>query len=75
MSHTPTDLDKKVAGQMKKLGFHYTAKYIEKFGVDNMNPWFTKGVTDASESFYKKCVEENHPWDYYDDPPEPGDII
>lgn len=64
-----TEIDKIVIETLKKRGFEYTAKYVEMFGRENMNPsyWFP---CKQSEKFYKKCVEEGHPWDWYFEFPE-----
>jgi hypothetical protein len=55
---------------LRDTGGEYKAQYIEKFGVDNLCPVFWNGNTKASEHFYKKCVEEGHPWDWYFDLPD-----
>ena len=60
---------------LKENGWTYTAKYMEIFD-DGGNPWFANGRMnkEAQEQFYKKCVEEGHPWDYYEEAP-PDDAI
>ena len=71
MGYRITDTDKKTAKIMREAGYEYTAAYIEMFGGDMMNPWFWNGANDKTETFYKKCVEEGHPWNYYvDEPPK-----
>lgn len=64
-----TDIDKIVAKNLKERGFEYTSKYVEMFGSTGMCPSFRK-PSKASEKFYKKCVEEGHPWDWYFQFPE-----
>lgn len=59
-----------IASSLKEEGFEYTAKYVEMFGYDNMNPAFVQGANSQTEKFYKRCVEEGHPWDWYFDFPE-----
>ena len=61
----PTELDKMVASLHRKRGFEYTARYVEMFGVDAWCPSFIRGANKETESFYKKCVEEGHPYDWY----------
>lgn len=75
MSRILTGEEKVLIKQLKKLGLHYQARYIEMFGEENLNPWFIRGGNEATESFYKMCVEEKHPWDFYVDPPEEDDIL
>ena len=67
--------DDMIAGAMRKAGFPYTADYILMFGRDKMNPWFINGANEKTEQFYKRCVEEKHPWDYYMDAPDEGAIL
>lgn len=74
MSHITTEMDKKIADMLRNLGFPYTAQYIELFGYEEINPWFTRGANERTEAFYKRCVEERHPWYFYYDPPEEGDL-
>ena len=64
-----------MANVMRKAGFPHTADYILMFGVDNMNPWFINGANEETELFYKRCVEEKHPWDYYMDAPEESAVL
>ena len=59
---------------LRNQGFEYTAKYVEMFGSDNMNPNFWGKLDKEKEAFYKMCVEEKRPWDYFVDPPEEGTI-
>ena len=66
----PSEADLYAAKMCRDLGFPYTAKYFEKYGLQNRSPWFFKGFSKESEAFYKKCVEEGHPWNYYQDDPE-----
>ena len=66
--------DKEIAELVRKAGYPYTADYIEMFGQKQMNPWFTRGANEKTELFYKRCVEEQHPWDYYVDGPD-GSVI
>lgn len=70
MARKVSEIDKELADALRKSGFPYKAKYVEMFGSDNMNPWFWGKTTKKEEAFYKTCVEEKHPWDYYVDPPE-----
>lgn len=74
MSHKTTEDDIKLANIMRSAGFPYTAKYIELFGYREVNPLFTRGANEQTEAFYKRCVEERHPWYFYMDPPEEGDL-
>ncbi len=67
-------MDNYMADMMRKRGFPYTADYIEMFGMDNMNPWFRNGANEKTEAFYKQCVEEKRPWDYFIDPPD-DDVV
>ena len=54
-----------MAKNARERGFEYTAQYIEKFGADKLNPAFIQGFNAKTEEFYKKCVTEGHPFDYY----------
>ena len=69
------EYDKSFLEAIKNSGLKYTAAYIERFGSD-LNPWFANGMGNRKrqEGFYKRCVEEGHPWDYYVDAP-PEDVI
>ena len=67
--------DKGLADILRKEGYPYTAEYVEKFGVGNMNPNFWGPMNEKKEEFYKRCVEEGHPWDYYVEEPPEGAIL
>ena len=71
-----SDFEKAMIQRFKDAGFPYTAAYIEKFG-DHLNPWFSDGkpFDEKKEAFYKKCVEEGYPWNYYVDEPEGDEIL
>ncbi len=69
-----TQRDKAIADLMREQGFPHTADYIGMFGAGNMNPWFRK-PDEKTEAFYKRCVDEKHPWDYYVDPPKEGIML
>ena len=62
---------KALADQFREFGQPHTADYVEKFGL-NLSPWFHHLTpVDVKEKFYQRCVEEGHPWDWYqDDLPE-----
>lgn len=45
------------AGTMRELGYEYTARYIETYGMRAWYPGFTHGVNCEVEKFYRKCVE------------------
>lgn len=55
--------------RLRGRGLPYTAKYVEMFGMDNMCPSFRK-LDKSAEEFYKNCVQEGHPWDWYFEFPE-----
>lgn len=55
---------KVASSELRSKGYPYTAQYIEMFGGDNLCPSFRKPSPEAEE-FYRKCVEEGHPWDWY----------
>lgn len=57
--------DKAYIEQAKELDCPYQAKYVEMFGVEALNPAYWRGIRKNYESFYKDCVEEGHPWDWY----------
>lgn len=71
MENAVGDFERLLASHVRESGFEYAAQYIETFGK-NLNPWFWDGMDDYTEEFYKRCVEEKHPWDYYVDPPGPN---
>ncbi len=58
-----TDYDKDLANALKEAGMPNTAAYIEMFGDDLPSMW--SWTTEKKEAFFKQCVEEKHPWDYY----------
>lgn len=60
---------KMLVDTLKERKLPYTAKYVEMFGSDNMCPSFRK-LDMKAEKFYKNCVEEGHPWDWYFEFPE-----
>ncbi len=60
---------KLIVDALRKRGLEYTARYIEMFGADNMCPSYRK-LDNKAEKFYKNCVEEGHPWDWYFEFPE-----
>ncbi len=64
-----SDIRKDVAENLRKRGFPNAAKYVEMFGIENLCPSFRK-VDEKAEKFYKNCVEEGHPWDWYFEFPE-----
>ena len=57
----------------REMGYEYSARYLELFGKRAMDPGFTHGINQAVEAFYKKCVEELHPYNWYHQYPK--DII
>lgn len=61
------------AETMRELGYEYTARYIETYGMRAWYPGFTHGVNREVEKFYRKCVEEGHPYNWYY--PYPKDMI
>lgn len=63
-------IDKLIAESIRNNGFPITATYIEMFGMKAWNPAFTKGPSKQTEEFYKNCVEEGHPYDWYFEFPE-----
>ena len=65
-----TAVDKLIAEECRKKGFEYTARYIEMFGMEAWNPSFISGANKRTEEFYKQCVEEGHPYDWYFEFPE-----
>lgn len=65
-----TEKDIVFAEQLRKEGFEYSARYVETFGKVLWNPAFCRGVTPQVEQFYKKCVDEGHPYDWYFEFPE-----
>lgn len=75
MARQLSEKDRAVADAMRKRGYPNTADYIEMFGSDNMNPWFWKGPTKQSDEFYKQCVAEKRPWNYYAEEPEKDAIL
>lgn len=63
-----------IAKELEEAGFPWKAEYIRRFGYD-LDPSFWYN-SKGSESFYKKCVIENHAWDWYHDtPPNEADIL
>lgn len=62
--------DKMIADDFREQGFEYTARYVEMFGMEAWNPAFIKGASKETEAFYKDCVEEGHPYDWYFEFPE-----
>ena len=60
-----TSMDAKIAANLRDKGFPFTAEYVERFGAEGMNPAYSRGPSKGSEEFYKKCVTEGHPWDWY----------
>lgn len=63
-----SEQEREAIKMLEECGLPYTAKYLEMFGLeDGGNPWFSNGRNnrERQEEFYKKCVEEGHPWDYY----------
>lgn len=58
-------IDEIFAAEFRRNGYEYTAQYVEKFGMEKWEPSFRRGANQETEDFYKKCVEEGHPWDYY----------
>ncbi len=75
MARQMSDKDKALIEFLEDQGFKYTAKYVAKFGSDNMNPWFWGKQSQNAESFYKTCVEEGHPWDFYVDAPTDETVL
>ncbi len=65
-----SNLDSVLADKAKEKGYEYTAKYIKMFGSSALNPAFISGFDNKSEEFYKKCVLDGHPYDYYFEFPE-----
>lgn len=63
------DVEKIIIKSLKERKLLYTAKYIEMFGIDDMCPSF-RTLDDRAEHFYKDCVKEGHPWDWYFEFPE-----
>lgn len=57
----------------REMGYEYSARYIEMFGKRAMDPGFYHGINQAAEKFYKKCVEELHPYNWYHQYPK--DVI
>ena len=75
MAKRNPEKDKLIAEILREKGAPHLADYIEMFGSDNTNPWFWRGSNEKTEEFYKKCVEEKHPWDFYmDAPPEKAEL-
>lgn len=67
------DFTKECAKILREEGFPWQAKYIETFDGDLDPSYSWRKPNKASEAFYKICVEEGHPWDWYHEYPE--DII
>ena len=40
------------------------------FGMEAWNQAFHQGANKETEAFYKNCVEEGHPYDWYFEFPE-----
>ena len=57
--------DKAMADIAREEGFEYTAQYIENFGASALNPSFFRGFSEQAEEFYKYCVLNGHPYDYF----------
>ncbi len=74
MAKEASKRDRDIAKSLAENGQKHTADYVLMFGSDNMNPWLVRATADKREEFYKKCVEEQHPWYFYVDPPEEGDL-
>lgn len=74
----PEEAEKRERANIENLrerGFIYAAKYSEMFGYDRLCPYFINGHRDTTEKFYKKCVEEGNPWDYYCEKLPPGSLL
>lgn len=70
MANLNEETRKKYADALREMGFPWQAKYIEKFG-DDLDPGYSwRKPNKQSEAFYKICVEEGHPWDWYHEYPE-----
>lgn len=60
-----SDVVQMIAEEFRNNGQPNTAAYVEKFGL-NLSPWFYHLTpVEVKEAFYKRCVEEGHPWDWY----------
>lgn len=65
MSESVSKHTKSIADAYREMGYPYMAQYVETFGED-MNPALSaRGPSKAAENFYRRCVEEGRPWDYY----------
>ena len=54
--------DRRLADKADSMGYHYTAEYLRKYGIDGWNVNFVDGLNDEVERFYKKCIEKNKKW-------------
>ena len=68
----PNESNEATVDYFRRSGYEYAAQYVEMFGIRKLNPWFWHGMNERTEAFYKRCVEEKKPWDYYSDPPRKG---
>lgn len=70
MAKQNEDINKQIADTLRDMGFPWQAKYVEMFG-DNLDPGYSwRKPNKQSEAFYKICVEEGHPWDWYHEYPD-----
>lgn len=54
-----------LSAAFREKGYEYSARYLEMFGKRAMDPGFHQGINQTVEAFYKKCVEEIHPYNWY----------
>jgi len=70
MANMSEETRRKMADVLREAGFPWQAAYVEMFGAD-LDPGYSwRPPNKGSETFYKKCVEEKHPWAWYHDYPE-----
>lgn len=48
--------------QLKALGFPNSAAYVEKYGMEDLNPSFWKLASKEADEFYKVCIEMKCQW-------------
>ena len=45
-----------------EAGYNNSARYVKKYGFDNLNPSFTKLASKQADDFYRICLEKNCQW-------------
>ena len=60
---------------IRASGKKWTSRYVKKFGMP-LNPWFNNATSlEEQETFYRKCVATNKPWEEYVEAPNFKKVI